>query len=43
MVDGIAEKPQTCTGCGYCFQVCPTGALYVDAGKVLAEAWEQRG
>ena len=22
-------------GCGYCFQVCPTGALRVDVGEIL--------
>ena len=32
-----------CIGCGYCFQVCPTGALHVDAGGILAKPFENAG
>ena len=32
-----------CIGCGYCFQVCPTGALSADVKKALAEPFIKRG
>ncbi|HUO17536.1 MAG TPA: bidirectional hydrogenase complex protein HoxU [Verrucomicrobiae bacterium] len=32
----------TCTGCGKCIQVCPTGALF-DKGKTIAEMRKDRG
>lgn len=32
----------TCTGCGKCVQVCPTGALF-DKGKTIAEMRKDRG
>jgi bidirectional [NiFe] hydrogenase diaphorase subunit len=33
---------ETCTGCGKCVQVCPTGALF-DRGKTIAEMRKDRG
>ena len=33
--DGKAAKTTNCVGCGYCFSVCPTGALTVDRKAVL--------
>ena len=35
---GISE---TCTGCGKCVQVCPTGALF-EKGKAVAEMAKRR-
>lgn len=32
----------TCTGCGKCVQVCPTGALF-DKGKTIADMRKDRG
>ena len=32
-----------CIGCGYCFQVCPTQALYVDKKGILRSAFEEAG
>jgi bidirectional [NiFe] hydrogenase diaphorase subunit len=32
----------SCTGCGKCVQVCPTGALF-DKGKTIAEMRKDRG
>ena len=32
----------TCTGCGKCIQVCPTGALF-EKGKAIAEMRKDRG
>ena len=32
----------TCTGCGKCVQVCPTGALF-SKGKSLSEMRKDRG
>jgi bidirectional [NiFe] hydrogenase diaphorase subunit len=32
----------TCTGCGKCVQVCPTGALF-DKGKTISEMRKDRG
>jgi dihydropyrimidine dehydrogenase (NAD+) subunit PreA len=41
--DGLAAKGDNCIGCGYCFQVCPTGALSLpQAGDIVAEAFEER-
>ena len=39
--DRKAFKTDKCIGCGYCFQVCPTDALKVQAGDILAEAFEK--
>jgi bidirectional [NiFe] hydrogenase diaphorase subunit len=33
---------ESCTGCGKCVQVCPTGALF-DKGKTVAEMRKDRG
>jgi len=33
---------ESCTGCGKCVQVCPTGALF-DKGKTIAEMRKDRG
>ena len=41
MQDGLAVKSDACVGCGYCFQVCPTGALAVPAGDILASAFRR--
>ena len=35
-------KSDTCTGCGKCVQVCPTGALF-DKGRTVAEMRKDRG
>ena len=35
------EEIHGCIGCGYCFQVCPTEALHVPAGDILAKAFEK--
>jgi len=35
-------KSESCTGCGKCIQVCPTGALF-DKGKTIAEMRKDRG
>jgi len=35
-------KSDSCTGCGKCIQVCPTGALF-DKGKTIAEMRKDRG
>ena len=39
--DHKAYKTPNCIGCGYCFQVCPTEALHVEAGDILAAAFEK--
>jgi len=31
---GKARKTDACLGCGYCFQVCPTGALAVPSDEI---------
>ena len=36
-----ARKTENCIGCGYCFQVCPTGALKVDARGILKSSFEE--
>jgi len=33
---------ETCTGCGKCIQICPTGALF-EKGKAIAEMRKERG
>jgi bidirectional [NiFe] hydrogenase diaphorase subunit len=33
---------ETCTGCGKCIQICPTGALF-EKGKAIAEMRKDRG
>ena len=33
---------ETCTGCGKCVQVCPTGALFTK-GRTVAEMRKDRG
>lgn len=38
-----AYKTDKCIGCGYCFQVCPTQALYVDKKGILRSAFEEAG
>ncbi len=38
--NGLAEKLEGCIGCGYCFQVCPTKALHVDAGNILSSVFD---
>jgi len=38
--DKKARKTDSCIGCGYCFQVCPTKALEVDAAGILKSAWD---
>jgi bidirectional [NiFe] hydrogenase diaphorase subunit len=35
-------KSDTCTSCGKCVQVCPTGALF-DKGRTVAEMRKDRG
>jgi len=35
-------KAESCIGCGYCCQVCPTGALKVNAGEILAAPFIKR-
>ena len=35
------EPAGACVGCGYCFQVCPTGALDAPAGDILASAYPE--
>jgi bidirectional [NiFe] hydrogenase diaphorase subunit len=35
-------ESQSCTGCGKCVQVCPTGALFLK-GKTVAEMYKDRG
>lgn len=42
MKGAFAEKKDRCIGCGYCFQVCPTGALNVDAGGILSSVFDER-
>ncbi|MBO6049342.1 MAG: 4Fe-4S binding protein [Spirochaetales bacterium] len=37
-----ARKTANCIGCGYCFQVCPTKALEVDAAGILKSAFEEK-
>ena len=39
--DRKAVKTDKCIGCGYCFQVCPTEALHVNAGDILAKPFEK--
>ena len=36
-----AVKTDRCIGCGYCFQVCPTEALHVEKGDILASAFNK--
>ncbi|MHB0877080.1 MAG: 4Fe-4S binding protein [Anaerolineae bacterium] len=41
MVDGRPVKGDNCIGCGYCYQVCPTGALSLpNAGDIVASVWK---
>jgi len=35
-------ESDTCTGCGKCIQICPTGALF-EKGKAIAEMRKDRG
>ena len=39
----VAAKTDMCIGCGYCFQVCPTGALHVEKEKILSSVFEEHG
>lgn len=41
MTEKYAQKTEKCIGCGYCFQVCPTGALKVNAGEILASVFDE--
>ena len=39
----VSVDADKCIGCGYCFQVCPTQALYVDKKGILRAAFEEAG
>ena len=39
----MQHDDEACIGCGYCFQVCPTQALYVDKKGILRSAFEEAG
>jgi dihydropyrimidine dehydrogenase (NAD+) subunit PreA len=42
MEDNLAVKSHACVGCGYCFHVCPVGALEVPAGDILASVFAEQ-